>query len=193
MSMMSVLAAAEPKVDSAEPQSGLEFEAKLAAFEARIQRGDKIEPHDWMPLDYRKQLIRMISQHAHSEIVGCLPEGGWIPNAPTFRRKLALTAKVQDEAGHGQLLYRAAETLGISREQMIDDLLSGKAKYSQLRPAAPGHAHAARRRAGARRREVGRDQVAARRTLHVKAPAKAHMTLRPSLRVAPEMTRRLTR
>jgi ring-1,2-phenylacetyl-CoA epoxidase subunit PaaA len=77
-------------------------------------------------------LIRMISQHAHSEIVGCLPEGGWIPNAPTFRRKLALTAKVQDEAGHGQLLYRAAETLGPSREQMIDDLLSGKAKYANV-------------------------------------------------------------
>ncbi len=132
MSMMSVLAAAEPKVDSTEPQSGPEFEARLATFEARIQRGDKIEPHDWMPLEYRKQLIRMISQHAHSEIVGCLPEGGWIPNAPTFRRKLALTAKVQDEAGHGQLLYRAAETLGISREQMIDDLLSGKAKYSNV-------------------------------------------------------------
>lgn len=132
MSMMSVLAAADPKIDATEPQQGPDFDAKLAAFEARIQRGDKIEPHDWMPLEYRKQLIRMISQHAHSEIVGCLPEGGWIPNAPTFRRKLALTAKVQDEAGHGQLLYRAAETLGISREQMLDDLLSGKAKYANV-------------------------------------------------------------
>ena len=132
MSMMSVLAAADPKIDATEPQQGPDFDAKMAAFEARIQRGDKIEPHDWMPLEYRKQLIRMISQHAHSEIVGCLPEGGWIPNAPTFRRKLALTAKVQDEAGHGQLLYRAAETLGITREQMLDDLLSGKAKYANV-------------------------------------------------------------
>ena len=132
MSMMSVLAAADPKIDATEPQQGPDFDAKLAVFEARIQRGDKIEPHDWMPLEYRKQLIRMISQHAHSEIVGCLPEGGWIPNAPTFRRKLALTAKVQDEAGHGQLLYRAAETLGITREQMLDDLLSGKAKYANV-------------------------------------------------------------
>jgi ring-1,2-phenylacetyl-CoA epoxidase subunit PaaA len=132
MSMMSVLAEAEPKVAPSEPQEGLEFEARLAAFEARIARGEKIEPDDWMPFEYRRQLIRMISQHAHSEIVGCLPEGGWIPNAPTFRRKLALTAKVQDEAGHGQLLYRAAETLGPSREQMIDDLLSGKAKYANV-------------------------------------------------------------
>jgi ring-1,2-phenylacetyl-CoA epoxidase subunit PaaA len=132
MSMMSVLAEAEPHVGTVEPQSGPEFEAKLAIFETRIQRGEKIEPTDWMPLEYRKQLIRMISQHAHSEIVGCLPEGGWIPNAPTFRRKLTLTAKVQDEAGHGQLLYRAAETLGVTREQMIDDLLSGKAKYANV-------------------------------------------------------------
>lgn len=132
MSMMSVLAAAEPNIDATEPQQGPDFDARLAAFEARIQRGDKIEPRDWMPLEYRKQLIRMISQHAHSEIVGCLPEGGWIPNAPTFRRKLALTAKVQDEAGHGQLLYRAAETLGITREQMLDDLLSGRAKYANV-------------------------------------------------------------
>jgi ring-1,2-phenylacetyl-CoA epoxidase subunit PaaA len=132
MSMLSVLAQTEMRVTSDEPQSGPEFEAKLAAFEARIQRGEKIEPGDWMPLEYRKQLIRMISQHAHSEIVGCLPEGGWIPHAPTFRRKLALTAKVQDEAGHGQLLYRAAETLGITREEMIEALLSGKAKYSNI-------------------------------------------------------------
>ncbi len=133
MSMMSVLEVDPPRTDSLlEPQEGPEFEAKLAAFEARIQRGEKIEPTDWMPDEYRRQLIRMISQHAHSEIVGTLPEGGWIPNAPTFRRKLALTAKVQDEAGHGQLLYRAAETLGRSREDMIDDLLSGRAKYSNI-------------------------------------------------------------
>jgi len=85
-----------------------------------------------MPEEYRQNLIRMISQHAHSEIVGQLPEGKWIPHAPGFRRKLTLVAKVQDEAGHGQLLYRAAETLGKSREEMIDELLSGKAKYSNV-------------------------------------------------------------
>jgi ring-1,2-phenylacetyl-CoA epoxidase subunit PaaA len=106
--------------------------AKLAAFEARIARGEKIEPGDWMPDEYRKQLIRMISQHAHSEIVGMLPEGAFITRAPTLRRKLILLAKVQDEAGHGQYLYHAAETLGATREEMIDALLSGKAKYSSI-------------------------------------------------------------
>jgi ring-1,2-phenylacetyl-CoA epoxidase subunit PaaA len=105
---------------------------KLAEFEARIDRGEKIEPHDWMPAEYRRQLIRMIEQHAHSEIIGALPEGTWITRAPGFRRKLALTAKVQDEVGHGQLLYSAAETLGKSREEMIQDLLSGKSKYSNV-------------------------------------------------------------
>jgi ring-1,2-phenylacetyl-CoA epoxidase subunit PaaA len=105
---------------------------QLAAFEARVARGEKIEPPDWMPAEYRRQLIRMIEQHAHSEIVGALPEGKWIPHAPGFRRKLALVAKVQDEVGHAQLLYRAAETLGKSREQMIADLLSGKSKYSNV-------------------------------------------------------------
>lgn len=105
---------------------------KLEAFEARIARGEKIEPHDWMPAEYRKQLIRMIEQHAHSEIVGALPEGTWITRAPNFRRKLALIAKVQDEIGHGQLLYSAAETLGKTREQMLDDLLNGKSKYSNI-------------------------------------------------------------
>lgn len=107
-------------------------DVKLAEFEARINRGEKIEPGDWMPEAYRKNLIRMISQHAHSEIVGQLPEGKWIPFAPGFRRKLTLIAKVQDEAGHGQLLYRAAETLGKSREAMIDELLTGKAKYANV-------------------------------------------------------------
>jgi ring-1,2-phenylacetyl-CoA epoxidase subunit PaaA len=106
--------------------------ALLAAFEARIARGEKIEPGDWMPEEYRQNLIRMIGQHAHSEIVGQLPEGKWIPYAPGFRRKLTLIAKVQDEAGHGQLLYRAAETLGKSRQDMIDELLAGKAKYSNV-------------------------------------------------------------
>jgi ring-1,2-phenylacetyl-CoA epoxidase subunit PaaA len=107
-------------------------EEKLADFEDRIARGEKIEPGDWMPEDYRKNLIRMIAQHAHSEIVGQLPEGKWIPYAPGFRRKLTLIAKVQDEAGHGQLLYRAAETLGKSREDMMDELLTGKAKYANV-------------------------------------------------------------
>ena len=105
---------------------------KLAEFEARIERGEKIEPSDWMPALYRKQLIRMIEQHAHSEIIGALPEGTWITRAPGFRRKLALMAKVQDEVGHAQLLYSAAETLGKSREDMLSDLISGKSKYSNI-------------------------------------------------------------
>jgi len=105
---------------------------KLATFEDRIARGEKIEPGDWMPDEYRRQLIRMISQHAHSEIVGMLPEGAWITRAPNLRQKLVLLAKVQDEAGHGQYLYHAAETLGATREEMIDALLSGKAKYASV-------------------------------------------------------------
>jgi ring-1,2-phenylacetyl-CoA epoxidase subunit PaaA len=105
---------------------------KLAEFEARIASGDKIEPKDWMPKEYRKQLVRMIEQHAHSEIVGSLPEGTWITRAPGFRRKLALMAKVQDEVGHAQLLYSAAETLGKPREEMVNDLISGKSKYSNV-------------------------------------------------------------
>lgn len=107
-------------------------EERLREFEARIARGEKVEPGDWMPERYRKQLIRMISQHAHSEVVGMLPEGKWITRAPTLRRKLILIAKVQDEAGHGQYLYHAAETLGVTREQMLDDLLAGRAKYSSV-------------------------------------------------------------
>ena len=96
---------------------GLETEdpVKLQAFEGRIERGEKIEPADWMPQLYRKQLIRMIEQHAHSEIIGALPEGTWITRAPGFKRKLALMAKVQDEVGHAQFLYSAAETLGKAR------------------------------------------------------------------------------
>ena len=105
---------------------------KLAEFEARIARGEKIEPSDWMPQLYRKQLIRMIEQHAHSEIIGALPEGAWITRAPGFRRKMAQMAKVQDEVGHAQLLYSAAETLGKSREQMLTDLINGKSKYSNV-------------------------------------------------------------
>ncbi len=109
-----------------------EDQVKLAEFEARIAGGDKIEPQDWMPKEYRKQLIRMIEQHAHSEIIGALPEGTWITRAPGFRRKLALMAKVQDEVGHAQLLYSACETLGKSREAMTNDLISGKSKYSNV-------------------------------------------------------------
>src|SRR6478672_5317085 len=105
---------------------------KLVAFEDRINRGEKIEPQDWMPFEYRRQLIRLIEQHAHSEIMGALPEGAWITRAPGFKRKMALIAKVQDEIGHGHLLYSAAETLGKSREDMMNDLMSGKSKYSNV-------------------------------------------------------------
>lgn len=101
-------------------------------FDAKIDRGDMIEPKDWMPDDYRKTLIRQISQHAHSEIVGMLPEGNWITRAPSLRRKMVLLAKVQDEGGHGLYLYSAAETMGISRDEMIEQLHSGKAKYSSI-------------------------------------------------------------
>jgi ring-1,2-phenylacetyl-CoA epoxidase subunit PaaA len=101
-------------------------------FDDKLEKEIQIEPKDWMPDNYRKNLIRMISQHAHSEIVGMLPEGNWITRAPSLRRKATLLAKVQDEAGHGLYLYAAAETMGISREEMIDQLLSGKAKYSSI-------------------------------------------------------------
>ncbi len=101
-------------------------------FDDKVEQEIKIEPKDWMPDDYRKTLIRQISQHAHSEIVGMLPEGNWITRAPSLRRKATLLAKVQDEAGHGLYLYAAAETMGISREEMVDQLLGGKAKYSSI-------------------------------------------------------------
>lgn len=101
-------------------------------FQEKIDKDIKIEPKDWMPEDYRQTLIRQISQHAHSEIVGMLPEGNWITRAPNLRRKAVLLAKVQDEAGHGLYLYSATETLGADREQTIDDLHSGKAKYSSI-------------------------------------------------------------
>jgi ring-1,2-phenylacetyl-CoA epoxidase subunit PaaA len=101
-------------------------------FDQKLAEEIRIEPRDWMPDAYRKTLIRQISQHAHSEIVGMLPEGNWITRAPTLNRKKILLAKVQDEAGHGLYLYCAAETLGASRDEMIDDLLSGKAKYSSI-------------------------------------------------------------
>jgi ring-1,2-phenylacetyl-CoA epoxidase subunit PaaA len=101
-------------------------------FDDKVAQEIKIEPKDWMPDAYRKTLIRQISQHAHSEIVGMLPEGNWITRAPSLRRKATLLAKVQDEAGHGLYLYAAAETMGISREEMIDQLLKGTAKYSSI-------------------------------------------------------------
>ena len=104
----------------------------MAEFEARLDRGETIEPKDWMPEKYRKQLIRMMSQHAHSEIVGMLPEGNWITRAPSLRRKITLLAKVQDEAGHGLYIYCGTETLGIGREELVDQLLTGKAKYSSI-------------------------------------------------------------
>ncbi|VVE42531.1 1,2-phenylacetyl-CoA epoxidase subunit PaaA [Pandoraea soli] len=107
-------------------------QAQQARFDARVAADQKIEPQDYMPAEYRKTLVRQISQHAHSEVVGMLPEGNWISRAPSLKRKAILLAKVQDEAGHGLYLYSAAETLGTSRDQMIDALHSGKAKYSSI-------------------------------------------------------------
>ena len=109
-----------------------ESEEFLAAFQARIDAEEKIEPKDAMPEGYRRTLVRQIGQHAHSEIVGMLPEGNWITRAPSLKRKAALLAKVQDEGGHGLYLYSAAETLGVSRDAMTEELLSGKAKYSSI-------------------------------------------------------------
>ncbi len=106
--------------------------AEEQAFQARIDAGIKIEAKDWMPDAYRKTLIRQISQHAHSEIVGQLPEGNWVTRAPTLKRKSILLAKIQDEAGHGLYLYSAAETLGVSRDELLAALHSGKAKYSSI-------------------------------------------------------------
>ncbi len=105
-----------------------EDEAFLAAFQKRIDAEEKIEPNDPMPAGYRKTLVRQISQHAHSEVVGMLPEGNWITRAPSLKRKAALLAKVQDEGGHGLYLYSAAETLGVSRDEMNAELLAGRAK-----------------------------------------------------------------
>ena len=110
----------------------IEDAARAAQFQARIDADERIEPNDWMPAAYRKTLTRQISQHAHSEIVGMLPEGNWITRAPSLRRKAALLAKVQDECGHGLYLYAAAETLGTSREELVDLMLAGKAKYSSI-------------------------------------------------------------
>lgn len=113
-------------------QSVTEPEHLRSAFDAYVADEKKIEPKDWMPASYRKTLVRQISQHAHSEIIGMQPEGNWITRAPSLRRKVGLMAKVQDEAGHGLYLYSAAETLGVSRDEMEADLMSGKAKYSSI-------------------------------------------------------------
>ena len=109
-----------------------EMSPEERAFQDRIDRGDKIEPKEWMPEGYRKTLIRQIGQHAHSEIVGQLPEGNWITRAPTLERKAILLAKVQDEAGHGLYLYCAAETLGVSRDELLEKLHNGQMKYSSI-------------------------------------------------------------
>ncbi|MGI9221659.1 MAG: 1,2-phenylacetyl-CoA epoxidase subunit PaaA [Woeseiaceae bacterium] len=116
----------------AKRDESLESAEKLEAFQKRIDAEEKIEAKDWMPEAYRRTLVRQISQHAHSEIIGMQPEGNWLTRAPTLKRKAILLAKVQDEAGHGLYLYSAGETLGTSRDQMVADLLSGKAKYSSI-------------------------------------------------------------
>ncbi len=121
-----------PAAKAADPGVADEPQALVDAFEARVAADATIEPKDWMPAAYRRTLIRQISQHAHSEIVGMLPEGNWITRAPSLRRKAILLAKVQDEGGHGLYLYCAAETLGTTREAMIEALHSGKAKYSTI-------------------------------------------------------------
>ena len=110
----------------------VEDEAALEAFQQRIDAEEKIEPTDWMPEAYRQNLVRQISQHAHSEVVGQLPEGNWLTRAPTLRRKAILLAKIQDEAGHGLYLYSATETLGVARDDLIENMLAGKAKYASI-------------------------------------------------------------
>ena len=106
--------------------------AQEAAFDARVAADRKVEPQDWMPDGYRRTLVRQISQHAHSEVVGMLPEGNWVTRAPSLKRKAILLAKIQDEGGHGLYLYAAAETLGVARDDLVDALLAGKAKYSSI-------------------------------------------------------------
>ncbi len=118
--------------DKAGAATGRDDAARLARFQARVDAEEKIEAKDWMPAAYRKTLVRQISQHAHSEIIGMQPEGNWLTRAPSLKRKAILLAKVQDEAGHGLYLYGAAETLGTSRDRMVDDLLQGRAKYSSI-------------------------------------------------------------
>ena len=122
----------DQKDKSTPPREALETPEQLEAFQARIDAEEKIEAKDWMPEAYRRTLVRQISQHAHSEIIGMQPEGNWLTRAPSLKRKAILLAKIQDEAGHGLYLYSAGETLGVSRDQMVADLLSGKAKYSSI-------------------------------------------------------------
>ncbi len=122
----------DQKGQSTATPTALEEPARLEAFQRRVDEEEKIEAKDWMPEAYRRTLVRQISQHAHSEIIGMQPEGNWLTRAPSLKRKAILLAKVQDEAGHGLYLYSAAETLGVSRDQMVADLLSGKAKYSSI-------------------------------------------------------------
>jgi ring-1,2-phenylacetyl-CoA epoxidase subunit PaaA len=128
---MDTIDKAEP-AELKKPVRSADDLAREERFEARIDAGDFIEAKDWMPEHYRKTLVRQISQHAHSEIVGMLPEGNWITRAPTLKRKAILLAKVQDEGGHGLYLYAAAETLGVSRDEMYRALHTGKAKYSSI-------------------------------------------------------------
>lgn len=108
------------------------YKKNLLEFERKIEAEEKIEPRDWMPDDYRKHLIRQMSQHAHSEVIGMQPEGNWVNRAPSLRSKKILVAKIQDEGGHGLYLYSAAETLGVSRDQLVQWLHEGKAKYSSI-------------------------------------------------------------
>src|SRR5262249_9835269 len=125
---MSVSASVDLKLD----WDIQEDPAKLGPFEERISKGELVEPDDWMPHNYRVGMLRMAEHHANSEIVGALPEGEWITRAPTLRRKLALIAKVQDEVGHGQMLYRVSQDLGKPRDQMLRDLIAGKTKYHNV-------------------------------------------------------------
>ncbi len=122
----------DQKTKSSDKPGALDSSEQLEAFQARIEAEEKIEAKDWMPEAYRRTLVRQISQHAHSEIIGMQPEGNWLTRAPSLKRKAILLAKVQDEAGHGLYLYSAGETLGVSRDQMVADLLAGRAKYSSI-------------------------------------------------------------
>ena len=122
----------DQKGQTAPKRDGIEDPARLEAFQRRVDNEEKIEAKDWMPEAYRRTLVRQISQHAHSENIGMQPEGNWLTRAPSLKRKAILLAKVQDEAGHGLYRDSAAETLGVSRDQMVADLISGKAKYSSI-------------------------------------------------------------
>ncbi len=122
----------DQKTKTSDKPGPLEGPEQLAEFQARVDAEEKIEAKDWMPEAYRRTLVRQISQHAHSEIIGMQPEGNWLTRAPSLKRKAILLAKVQDEAGHGLYLYSAGETLGVSRDQMVADLLAGRAKYSSI-------------------------------------------------------------